>query len=679
MPPPRTTRALLCKCPRQSLRTFISLASILRSNTTLQPPSIPTTTTTTTTKPTPFSKLNNPDEQELYDDFTVKFLDRLRATDNAAEAWEDYSKLVENTLEKFNLSILSHHRLFKMLQGTPAPNHNESKALALSTIVRRLASSANAEEYERLIQVHVNKNDPQKIQSLIAEMRKNGIRPTVKVYNYLIQVYILNNDVPGAMTVFDKLPTEDLDPDVHTYSLLIRGHLSNSSYVSADRLFREMRALGMTPHIFIYNALMLSLVRRGRNAAALRLFDDLQNTPNITPNIATYRLRVAAYANSSNPKAAKSVLDEMLNQQNVPKPDYAVWRTVIRAFIGVGDLEGAIGILRHMRWVVARSLSEGIAKPGSDIYASIISLACEKNEIHTAEVLYEELLSDGLRPTAATWNTLIAFFSRVSHYKTALNIYRNARKNRAPSEVDALGELVRACIAAKKLDAALMVARDVVRPGASIPKSMPSIVERIVCPVVEGLTATTHASQYDQATTLVHDTVQISQQNNIKLEVLDRLYASLMKGCVGWAGIYSHYKEYVRYGGHTAITGKMSDLVLRLACEALRRPSEVIVEMIKNEDVRPSVGGWVQVIDSLLDSGRKDELRLVMEGLNGVDSSAAKMGRGVLGMVLGRLDGRAEESEREEEGDPTWEKFGREGAEEILALIARRVGVSVHG
>lgn len=86
-------------------RSFFSLAAVLKD-----PPS----TTTTPVQPSissPSSGPHRPEDvraHELYAEWNDRFLKKLPGKQSAQEVWDDYSRLVEGTMEKFNLSIVDH-------------------------------------------------------------------------------------------------------------------------------------------------------------------------------------------------------------------------------------------------------------------------------------------------------------------------------------------------------------------------------------------------------------------------------------------------------------------------------------------------------------------------------------------------------------------------------------------
>ncbi|KAJ3020532.1 hypothetical protein HKX48_000669 [Thoreauomyces humboldtii] len=632
----------------------------------------------------PFSKLANEDDQELYDNLTESFLERLRGRDGAQDAWEDYSKLVASTLDNIHLSVSAHHRLFQLLNGTPAAlNGGESKANAMSSIVRGLASAASVEEYDRLIELHDKQNSPTKIQTLINEMRRNGLAPSHKAYNHLIGTYVRNNDMRAAVASFESFRRDSSQDatqfNATTYSLLIRGHLNNSSHFAADRLFREMRALGFTPSVSIYNGLMLSLVRRGRNAATVRLFDEMRRSDDVQPNLASYRLCIAANANSRNNAAVAKSLDDMLASTSalVPRPDYAIWKIAIRAFVIAGDTRQTLAILRKMQSLAEKQkrgsldidVLRGVVRPGADIFETVIDLCCRSGELATARDLLEEALAASVRPHAPTWNTMILALAKSPGWHVALDVYRRALTQDVPIYASTYAALITSCSNVGELDTAAALAQAAYAGVGA--KEQRAVIADVFRPLIA---AFVRKGRLSDALALVRSTFASSRSTPPLLAGLfANLIAAYSAAHFRWdeiMGLFDECEEVRhRSGGTRSPSTALSNALLRAACSTDPPPTRLIAAMIESNRIFPSVSGWVEAVDVLFDRGLKEQIGQLMNELAKSEKKAAKVGTVVLDVVMDRLDpGR-------KMGRPdvpaTWPAWSELETEQVMALLAR--------
>ncbi|KAI8821381.1 uncharacterized protein EV422DRAFT_40431 [Fimicolochytrium jonesii] len=641
----------------------------------------------------------------MYDELTVRFLERLRTTEGSThEVWDDYTKLMESTLDNVRWSTMAHHQLFRILDSTQTNAAADSKATVMSSIVRKLASSASSEEYERLIRLHDDRNNSSTVNALILEMRRKGMRPSIRAYNSLISVYVRNNQMAAALGVLDKLKTPEswdptaehpLKPDATTYTILIRGFLEKESHAEGERLFREMRALGFSPSVSIYNQMMMSSIRRKRNTAAIRLFQDMQQSLDIVPNLSSYRLCVAAHANNRNHEAARKMLNEMLNSNSaiVPRPDYAIWRVVIKAIVAADDVSGALQVFRHLQSLAPKRPTKGdvahaaVVSPGADIYDSVIGLCCSHGDATTAQELYADMVERGIEPLPSTLNHILRMLAKLSKWEEVDNVFEDAAtKTSSLVALDVIADLISAAIADKAYDTALTLARKSAIPRlASTPTDTPrgaaDKVDEAICNLFEALAVT---ERMDDATDLVSRRRQIPFP--VAATTLSQMYTALLRGAVAtkqpWDSIQNLITTCAANG--VSHTPAFSNDVLKAACQVHTKPTKPIIDLLDSNSITPSVPGWLAVLDILLDTNRSTELRLLHSELKWKTGESAKLGFCVLDIVLARLDGRRDTAEvgDGEVGEGwaarLWTGLREEEVEMIVAMVARR-GVGTGG
>ncbi|KAJ3183464.1 hypothetical protein HDU87_006783 [Geranomyces variabilis] len=631
--------------------------------------------TSLASRPQPFSRLPDPDEQELYDDLTMRFLERFRSTESSAkEVWRDYSQLISDTLAHVDFGAEHRHRLFRMLEGTPAPAGQTSKAAAMSKIVRSLATAATPEEYERLIKIYDKQNNPEKVHGLILEMRRNGIHPSLGAYNSLIAGYIRNNDLFSATAVFDKLRAGpqvwglEHEPDATTYALLIRGHLAQDNHFAADRLFRDARARGLDLAVSIWNGIMLSSLKRGRNRAAVRLFRDMLTTDSVRPNLPTYRLCMAAYANSRNTDAAEKLLQEMLHpvaggdRPTPPRPDYAIWRLAIRAHVAARDLCRARGTLAQM------------TNPDADIYETVIRLACAIGGVDAARELRVQALAAGVHLSDATRNAELEALLVADRFRDAEQVYEAAEANGVVVPAVTLAALARAALKDEHgLDFAMRMARAIVQMPAMSDNSAPDAVTN----VVERLTAAGRAHDARALLSLAG--------KDVSATALARIYAPVIASSK-WEDAVDLRQKYAKHGGQESAALAIVDNAILPVASTDHGGTRAVTRVMRFLDAdasfpgRPGVSGWISLVDALLDHGHVDTLREMHAHLQGSEGSG-RVGRIVLGMVLQQIERAGDISQytarEKDENAGIWAGFGADDAERVLELVARRATLGV--
>ncbi|KAJ3157580.1 hypothetical protein HDU86_003232 [Geranomyces michiganensis] len=600
----------------------------------------------------------------------MRFLDRFRSTEaSAKEVWEDYSNLLNDTLAHVNFGAEHRHRLFRMLEGTPAPSGQPSKAAAMSNIVHSLAAAATPHEYERLIKMYSKQNRPDKIHGLFLEMRRNGVQPTREAYNALIAGYVGNNDMPAATAVFDKLRAGprvwglEHEPDEATYALLIRGHLAQNNHFAAERLFREALARGHILAVSIWNGIMLSLLKRGRNRAAVRLFRDLQATDGLNPNLSSYRLCMAAYANSRNSDSAEKLLAEMLypgtGKWPPPQPDYAVWRLAIRAHVAAQNLARARAALAQ------------IPKPNADVYELVLGLACELCAFDAAQDLRLKAQAAGVRLSDATWSVELYALLGANRFQDAKKAYEAAAASAVDVAAATLSSLARAAITdGNALDFAMRIARSMVQnPNADASElaSATAVVTRL-CTEGRASDASTILSVADK---------------KIPANGLAEMFVQVIKASEWEDAMALRHTFAEKAGRDCAALSIIDNAVLAVACSdyggarALVRVQEFLNDSTSHP-AQPGVAGWIALVDALFDNGRIDVVRQLHSQLRDLEGSA-RTGRAILGIVLERIEANEGAAHHQVVRDVKeifgLADFGKEDVERILELVTRRAAL----
>ncbi|KAJ3334111.1 hypothetical protein HDU76_010233 [Blyttiomyces sp. JEL0837] len=229
-------------------------------------------------------------------------------------AWEDYGVLLENLIDKFNMGIVSHHRLFKQISSTPStPDEVEMKAGLLNKIVMKLGTQARVQEYETVGLLYEAQNNLPQLRRLLNEMKANQIPPTTKILNSLLRTTFRQKDLPAALKLFESMRAnlttspssspsispEDVSkpllssitarPDSSSYLLIIEGLVmaSSMSTQSIESLpestkqfyhsqvvtfFNEMQSLKIPLPKQLWTLVMLSCYKGGDYTKAVDVF-----------------------------------------------------------------------------------------------------------------------------------------------------------------------------------------------------------------------------------------------------------------------------------------------------------------------------------------------------------------------------------------------------------------------
>lgn len=97
---------------------------------------------------------------------------------------------------------------------------------------------------------------PEKILSLMREMKTLNLAPDVKTWSILLDAYGSKGDLEGALASLEEMQASGLKPDVIVYTALIKACVQSSQLDEAFEVFKEMKAAGVRPNAVTYNTLL---------------------------------------------------------------------------------------------------------------------------------------------------------------------------------------------------------------------------------------------------------------------------------------------------------------------------------------------------------------------------------------------------------------------------------------
>lgn len=97
---------------------------------------------------------------------------------------------------------------------------------------------------------------PEKLRSLMSEMKTLNLLPDVKSWSILLDAYGSKGDLEGSLAALEEMQTSGLKPDVIAYTALIKACVQSSQLDKAFEVFSEMKAAGVRPNAVTYNTLL---------------------------------------------------------------------------------------------------------------------------------------------------------------------------------------------------------------------------------------------------------------------------------------------------------------------------------------------------------------------------------------------------------------------------------------
>lgn len=255
--------------------------------------------------------------------------------------------------------------------------------------------------------------------------------------------------------------SKDCAPDVVAYTAAIAGCSEAGEYTHAMKLIQTMRQEGIQPNVVTFSAVINACATASANLArkreeedrsigmeevrlpmtrALKLLEAMKSPTSITkPNIVTYNAAIRACAEGLNLAGAFNLLRQLKDDEL--EPTIVTYGSLMTACERVGDVEAAS---RVFRMVKEDNEDNDDIQANEIIYGAAISCCRKANEPERALLLLRKMISDELRPNAATFNTVIAALaegkpdSKIDNnilWEKALAVFKVMKSKHSPAGV----------------------------------------------------------------------------------------------------------------------------------------------------------------------------------------------------------------------------------------------------
>ncbi|XP_038713901.1 pentatricopeptide repeat-containing protein At5g02830, chloroplastic isoform X2 [Tripterygium wilfordii] len=267
----------------------------------------------------------------------------------------------------------------------------------------------------------------------VKRMESSGsLKLDIFTYSTVIKVFADAKLWQMALQVKEDMLTAGAAPNLYTWSALISACANAGRVDRAIQLFEEMLLAGCEPNSQCCNILLHACVEACQYDRAFRLFKAWKGSEFQHITAEDYK---DSTESSSNYCRATALMDEMKTAGL--SPSHRTWTILIGSHGSLGDVEGALQILKNMR-------TAGI-EPDVVAYTTTIKVCVENKNLNQAFSLFEEMKGYRIQPNLVTYNTLLRARSRYGSLKEVqqcLAIYQDMRKAGFKSNDYYLKELI---------------------------------------------------------------------------------------------------------------------------------------------------------------------------------------------------------------------------------------------
>ncbi len=302
-----------------------------------------------------------------------------------------------------------------------------------------------------------------KIELLVQEINRRGLKPNDISLNTIIDIMIESGNFDLAWKYFDEMENVyGVEPDIYTYSTLLKSIKNyEPDQKNIERAFEILKIVklsktkGIKPDEILYNCILDTCVKYAKMEQAEVVFNDMKDAM-INPSKITYAIMIRGYGNDYNLTKAFQIFNEM--KANSVLPNEIIYGCLINACVKCSKIEKACEIYEEikntqnisMNIVLYSTLIKGYTKtkdfekafeiytrmrsdkaviPNIISYNAILDCCVECGDIDKMKQIYEEIKYNAINiessplPDLITYSTIIKGYSRVKDFNKVLDFY----------------------------------------------------------------------------------------------------------------------------------------------------------------------------------------------------------------------------------------------------------------
>lgn len=266
--------------------------------------------------------------------------------------------------------------------------------------------------YTSLIQGNTLTKDPREAMRVFVEMREDGIKPDLWAFDSLMEVFVSAGELDGAFALYDELKPHGLKPTNIIFTTLIKGCLRDNDLDRAWKVYNHMRVWHCDPDEILMNLMIHACAKNSEAERAMTLFQQMK-TMGLRPTNATFASLMFAFARRKDYYAqAWDTLRTMKIEGYAP--DYRTLDMLVAVAGKGGDVstaelvfDEAITAEGPKREHPYAFMMEGYAM-AHRVHAEQHNL---KKYVAKAEMLFDRMVADGIKPTAMSCNLRLCVYA----------------------------------------------------------------------------------------------------------------------------------------------------------------------------------------------------------------------------------------------------------------------------
>jgi len=245
-----------------------------------------------------------------------------------------------------------------------------------------------------------------RLEATVQRMRDLKITPSPVTLGILVKTYGQAGDIQKVLQVWSEMEKQRGQANAVTYGCMIDACVKCGRLEKAVEIFGGMKQAGKHRNTIIYTTLIKGYGLEKDLNSALELFREMP-AEGVPYNTITYNSIIDACVKGGDLATAESLLREITSPGSQLEPDLITFSTLLKGYCHVGDLDKALQVVETIK---ARGL-----RCDELIYNTLMDGCVKANDMTAGVGLFEEMVQNGMRPSAITHSILARLYQRAGY------------------------------------------------------------------------------------------------------------------------------------------------------------------------------------------------------------------------------------------------------------------------
>lgn len=216
-------------------------------------------------------------------------------------------------------------------------------------------------------------------EDMLPQITSSGLNPDVITYNSLISGYSSLGSSQKCLELYENMKKLGIKPSLRTYHPLLSGCI-REGIVAVEKLFNEMLQINLVPDLLVYNALIHCYAEHGDVQKALVLHSEMVDQ-GIRPDKMTYNSLIFGHLREGKLSKVKELVNDMKVKGLIPKAD--TYNILVKGYCNLKDFGGA--------YIWYREMFENGFIPSFCIYNELTNGLKQEGKLKEAQILCSEI------------------------------------------------------------------------------------------------------------------------------------------------------------------------------------------------------------------------------------------------------------------------------------------------